>query len=406
MKNLPLFAMGVLFLSPPGSLKAAPAEKAVTSGVTYQAIGTYDLDRLNSILTTELGEFTKTSVTYPPAKMAVRLYRVTYPTVIPEKNNRPVRASGLVAIPEHPSARPPMLSYQHGTVFSRDEVPSAPDKSMETRLMLACFAAQGYVVIAADYIGKGASVEPDSYLVKEATAQACFDMLLAARAVLADLQVKPGDLFLAGWSQGSFSTQVFLNRLESVGEPVKAAAVASAPNDLYLCVTRWIQVPSELDVQWLVGTTALLIHSYAEYHGLPGLADAAIRPAYRQAARDLYENKTTWEQAAKVFPASAKELLEDSFVREGALADNRFFQELQNAKAYQWQFKTPTRLYYGKIDEVVTPFMATLPVEYQKTIGGAPCVAVFAGEKANHRGTFAFAAKDLQTWFAEMSSPR
>lgn len=46
--------MGVLFLYPTGSLKADPAEKEVAGGVTYQTIGTYDVHRLNAILTTDV----------------------------------------------------------------------------------------------------------------------------------------------------------------------------------------------------------------------------------------------------------------------------------------------------------------------------------------------------------------
>ncbi len=296
-----------------------------------------------------------------------------------------------------------MLSYQHGTVFSKDEVPSRPEKSMETRLMLAAFASQGYVVIAADYIGKGSSPEPDSYIVKDVTAQACFDMLQASRGVLADLGIKPGELFLSGWSQGSFSTLVFLNRLEIVGEPLKAAAMASAPNDIYLCVSRWIYAPSKLDVQWLLGAFALLVHSYEEYHHLPGLSDAAFRPEYRQTARELYENKITWEEAAKIFPTTMKGLLREDFVNQGTVVGNRFFQALQANQTYNWRFRTPTHFYYGQLDEVMPPYVATLPVEYQKTIGGAPSAAVFAGKDANHRGTFAFSVRDLQTWFGSLS---
>lgn len=375
----------------------------LSGGVKYENIGVYDTDRLNSILTTEYANFSTFSVTYPKAKNAVKLYRVTYPTVVPEESNRPVQASGLIAIPEAASERPPLLSYQHGTVFSKDEVPSHPEKSMETRLMIAAFAAQGYVIIAADYIGRGASPEPNSYLVKEATAQACYDMLRASRLVLKDLGLQSGDLFLNGWSQGSFSTLVFLNRLETLGEPVKAAGFASAPSDLYLCMTRWIYAPSELDVQWLLGAATLLIHSYEEYCNLPGLSKIAFRPEYQQTAQDLYENKISWEEASKVFPQKTRDLLQDDFVNQATAVDNRFFRALQDNRAYEWRFKTPTQFYYGKVDEVIPPYVAALPVDYQKTINEASSASVFAGEDANHRGTFAFSVKDLQTWFGKMS---
>lgn len=373
--------------------------KTVPGGVGYEYIGEYTTDRLNKILTTEVADFCTFPITYPAAENAVKLYRVRYTTVIPEDNNRPVPVSGLIAIPEVTATTLPVVSYQHGTVFSRNEVPSSPEDSMETRLNIARFAGQGYIVIAADYIGKGISTEPDAYLVKDSTVQACLDMIFAARSICAAEHLTMGDLFLTGWSQGSYNTTILQHRLETLGEPVAAASVASAPNDLYLCVNRWINVRSPLDVNWLVGTTALLICSYEHYYQLPGLVTTAIRPEYQQTARDLYANKIDWTTAAKTLPPTAKELLQESFVQAGSLVSNRFFQILLNNRSYGWRFQTPTRFYYGQADEVVTPFMVNLPVEYQKTLGGAPSEGIFAGEKATHRGTFLFSVKDEKHWF-------
>jgi pimeloyl-ACP methyl ester carboxylesterase len=378
--------------------------KAVNSGVKYQCIGEFSVERLNKILAGEVAEFSSFPMTYPPAENPVKLYKVIYNTVVPEDNNRPVQVSGLVAIPVVKATALPVLSYQHGTVFSRTEVPSSPEESMETRLIVARFAGQGYIVVAADYIGKGVSNEPDAWLVKGATAQACLDMWLAARAVCADLNLTPGDLFLSGWSQGSFSTSAFLNRLETIGIPVRAAAMASAPNDIYLCFNRWIHVSSDLDVHWLVATASMMVNAYENYYDLPGLSTTAIKPQYWQTAHDFYNNTITWEQAEKVLPAKTRDLFHEDFINQCALASNRFSKQQQLNRSYDWRFKTPTHYYYGQIDEVVTPDMVKLPVEYQAPIGGSEAKAIFAGEKADHRGTFLVAVKDQKPWFDEMRS--
>jgi hypothetical protein len=74
---------------------------AIPSGLSYQFLGTYSVDRLNKILSTELQEFAPdNTITFPQAKNAVDLYRVTYPSVVPEQLNRPTRASGLIAVPK------------------------------------------------------------------------------------------------------------------------------------------------------------------------------------------------------------------------------------------------------------------------------------------------------------------
>jgi len=133
-------------------------------------IGTYDINKLNDIFKKDLEDFLATSPlgpksfndSFPPAKYPVKLYRVKYSSVIPEFANRPTIASGLIAIPENGLDSMPVVMYQHGTVFSKTEDPSYPDNSMETKIMIARFASQGYILISADYFGRGISELPDS----------------------------------------------------------------------------------------------------------------------------------------------------------------------------------------------------------------------------------------------------
>ncbi len=305
-------------------------------------------------------------------------------------------------MPQNVAGTLPVVSYQHGTVFSRTEVPSFPDESAETRLMIANFAAQGYAVIAADYVGKGVSAENDAFVIKDATAQTCLDMVLSSRAVFSDLKIPTGELFLSGWSQGAYNTMVFLRKLETLGMPVKASAMAATPNDVYLLVNRLMNVSSELDVQWVVGVICLLVNSYEHYYGLPGLSQAAIKPQYWQAAHDLYVNKITWTQAAKLLPLKTRDLLQPEFVAGGSVVGNQFFRQLQANEAYCWRAQTPARLYYGQIDEVIAPYIATLPMKYQETMKGASMNAVFAGEGANHRRAFLYGISDQKKWFDEL----
>ena len=80
---------------------------AVSSGVSYELIDRWDVDKLNHILTVDSPEFFSSDVAYTPAVNAVRLYRVTYPSVVPEKGNKPIMASGLLAVPETDATRFP-----------------------------------------------------------------------------------------------------------------------------------------------------------------------------------------------------------------------------------------------------------------------------------------------------------
>lgn len=383
--------------------------KAVAAGVRYAPIGQYDVAQLEKILTTELADFetAPTGIEFPTPRNGVRLYRVIYPTVIPEKNNQPTEASGLVAVPDVPAEGQtfPLVSWQHGTVFTKTAVPSFPEESMETRLVVAHLGGNGYVVIGADYIGKGLSSAPDSYMVRESTIQACADMLAAAKLVLADLGISTDSLFLSGWSQGAYSTQVFRRRLEEQGVPVMAAATAATPSSPMMLAIRWINKRTPFDVQWVLGTWSLLLNSYEYYYDLPGLAYTAIRTNYLQQALDLYANKVGWEDVESSWPQTPPEFLNADFAAQSALVGNRFYRLMQENEAYQWRSKTPARYYYGAADEVIAPYIATLPVGYQETLGGAEATAVFAGEQANHRGAFIFGVHDQKNWFDGFRRP-
>lgn len=382
------------------AFNAGAAEyRAVSSGVRYTHLGDYSVERLNTILSTEVATFSSFKIQYPQAANGVSLYKVQYATVIPEQGNKPTLASGLVAVPKTAQKKLPVVSYQHGTVFTRTAVPSRPEESDETRIVTARLAGNGYVVIAADYIGKGDSAEPDSYMVREATVQACVDMLFAARAVLADLGIAEDGLFLSGWSQGSWSTQQFRHRLESLNVPVKAAATAATPNDLYLLLTRWINNPTALDATWLAGSVILFTHSYAHYYDMPGLPQTVIKPEYEAACRDFYENKIGWEQLQPQIPGKIADLLQKDDVAKSTPGIDAFFSKLRENQAFMWRSVTPCRYYYGKVDEVMPPYVATLAVGYTEAVGGAKAEAVYAGDVADHRGAFLYGVKDQEEFF-------
>jgi predicted esterase len=74
-------------------------------------------------------------------------------------------------------------------------------------------------------------------MVKGSHQQATFDMLTASRAVLSQMKIASPKLFLGGWSQGGFVTMAFLEKLESAGVPVTAAATASAPADVFVALS-------------------------------------------------------------------------------------------------------------------------------------------------------------------------
>jgi len=374
------------------------AAKPTGTGAQYELIGRYDVDRLNKILTTELANFTSFPITYAPARNAVKLYRVAYQSVIPELGNKPTTAYGLVAIPEIGVKAMPMVSYQHGTVWGKHEVPSFPEQSMETRLMIAQFAGQGYVVIAADYFGMGLSTEKEGFIVKASHQQACLDMYYAALAVLGREQIRMTDFFIAGWSQGGFVTMAFLEKLENLSIPVRAASTSAAPCDAFVLFNGFLNFPRKIDAPWLTTIFTLAGFSFEEYYGVPGLAQSLFNPDQYEVARKLYAMKEPLKE--NEFPTDLHKLIRSEYFDPQYLAGSSFGRLLQKeAQAYRWVVRTPVRNYFGGNDEAVSTGLAKLPMIYQQSIGNTNVEALSAGAEANHRGTFVYSIAEQKKWF-------
>lgn len=391
------------------SLNAQSSNKYIDAGnnnVQFQYITTFDLNKLNKILNEELSEFLngssmpfsnfKGSFTAP--KYPVKLYRVKYNSVVPELNNLPTVASGLVAIPENGKDSMPMVSYQHGTVFGKTQVPSFPDESMETKMMIAVFASQGYIVSGADYFGLGISTLPNSYLVKESSEQACLDMLLATKNVLAANKIKHGPLFVHGWSQGGWTNMTFLRKLESLNIPVAAAGTASAPVDGAVIVNRWMNNYQPIDAVWLPACATNFIFAKDQYN-FPGIAAKAIKPEFYQIAKDFYEFKIDWPTYHAKTKDKIQEVLNPAFMATGNIANDPFWKLLENMQAYRWRCRTPLINYYGESDEVVPVYIAKLAEGFHQVLGGGNTKAISAGSKADHRATYIYSVIHVKPWF-------
>jgi len=372
----------------------------IASGVTYQQIGRWEVSRLNHILQVEAPAFTGFKVDYKPARNAVDLFRVVYPTVIPEQNNKPTIASGLIAIPADVGASARLVSYQHGTVYGKQEVPSFPEQSPETKLMIAAFAGRGDILLGADYIGMGLSGEPESYLVLGSQQQATADMIRAGQAVLADRSIQSRDLYLAGWSEGGFVTMGLLERLEDDGMAVKAAATASAPVDLFLAMSGYLFFPRPNDASWLNSIFVLSAFAYEYYYNAPGLAESLFYPKYIDACRNFYLRKPV--DITKV-PTDLHRLIRAEYFNPNYFMRSEYGRLVHRNEVFRWIVETPTRNYYGESDEAITVGLGKLAMNYQKAMGNINVEAISAGHDATHRGTFARAVLGWSNWFEETS---
>lgn len=412
-RQLGLRAAGVLSMAGLGTLLRGAQANAATvgqgdeqaaSGVTFSEIEpAWSADKLNAIIAAAPKIF-GVSASITPARNGVKLYRVTYPSVVPEQGNRPTLASGLVAVPDTAQPSLNLVSYQHGTVYLKTQVPSIPDQSEETKLILAQFAGQGYAVIAADYFGMGhQAAEPEGYLVKESHQQALYDMLEAGKAVLAQLKITTDKLFICGWSQGGFTTMAFLEKLEASGVKVDAAATASAPLDGFSALSGFLDFPRKIDADWLNILFILTAFSYENYYGVPGLARALIRDEHYEASRKIYER--TPDASLDAMPTTVKELVRSEYLRPRYFAGSEYGRlVIETLHAYRWVIQSQVRNYYGELDEIVAVNQGRIGMTYQQAMGtGNTTVEAVCTGKTDHRGTFMTAVPQWKSWFDSLA---
>jgi pimeloyl-ACP methyl ester carboxylesterase len=396
----------------------------------FTYLDTLTVKELNKILNKERADFlpqTQLSPSYRwpsaiDAKYEVELYRVSYQSNIPELNGKPTRATGLVAIPKIDKPRKlPIISYQHGTVYGKYEVPSYAfhqhnpaghsqyQGAYETRLMIAQYAGQGYVVMAADYFGMGDSSEPEAYMVKASSQQACLDLHQAVMKFLAKNDIEQQSFFLAGWSLGGLVTSAFLQTLESRGVPVDGAFTAASPNDPFAAIHGLIYHPREIDAFWSNAILALTAFSYEHYYRKPGLAAAVIQPEYYEPLRKIYERDYKSEaELLAIFDRlgasrpAFKDYLRKQYHDPNALADSDYGKLLAGAEAIRRLLQTPLRMYIGEEDEIVAQAAGHLGVHYQHGMGNQKASAIIV-EGGSHRGTFLTAVSSSLEWFNHLS---
>jgi len=146
----------------------------------------------------------------PPARYGSQVFMVRYTT---QDQGRQVEATGMVAVPFNDGGSQktfPTILYLHGTCGWADACAPSLIKGPTLLIVVQLIAAQGFVVVAPDYIGMDAAAEPPvlrhAYLAVEQTAVGSLDMLPAARTLLEEKvssMALPGeDVYLVGYSQG------------------------------------------------------------------------------------------------------------------------------------------------------------------------------------------------------------
>ncbi len=170
------------------------------------------------------------------AKCDVRVVSLNYATIGVQGES--ANSSGVMLVPAGACAGAsyPLVAYAKGTDVQKPRTLANPSDS-ETFLLAAMYAAQGYAVVASDYLGFAKSTYSyHPYLHADSEASVVIDSIRAARAAaFAQGVALNGKVMLTGYSQGGHSSMAAHRAIErdNAGEiNVVAGAHLAGPYNL------------------------------------------------------------------------------------------------------------------------------------------------------------------------------
>jgi hypothetical protein len=321
------------------------------------------------------------------ARYDVQPWTVRYRT--PGVDGALTTASGAVYLPVGAGGALPVLTYLHGTVTARTDVPSNL-ASGEGQLFGTAYATDGFAAVLPDYLGLGSSDAPfHPYLHVATQASAAVDLLRAARTLAAQqgAALDANALFLTGYSQGGGAAQGLhrvLERDHAAEFPVRASAPMSGPYDLSATARRLITGnpayrPSVVYATYLAGSMT------RTYQLRPQLADVLAPPA--DAAADALLAGTAAAAQLALLPARPRAVLQPGVVAAIEADDaHPFWRALRDNDVLDWAPRAPVRLYFGGADRDVPPDNATTAAARMRAAGAANVAAVNVGAGLDHGG--------------------
>lgn len=320
----------------------------------------------------------------------VDAWRVDYPSK--DSAGRPIRLSGFLALPRGVEAKT-LVSWQHGTTTTRSAVPS----NVSTDAMAAAFvfAGTGRAVVAADYLGLGASPLTHTYLVADDTARAVTDLLKATRQVAGVPDTPP---FLMGFSQGGHASLAAHAALEAAGQPVRGSAAVAGPHNLRtISLVEAMKGGAPNHSLYL----AYLSRGFCARYGQP-LA-SVLTDAAAARATQLFDTPHKPEEIVAGLPVQPRTMFRPDFLAAfDAAAPHWLLDAIAASETAHFTPRAPVRLYYGAADRDVAP-QEGITTAAAMQARGADVTATNVGD-VGHDPSLLAAVPHVLTWLDRLGA--
>lgn len=361
------------------------------------------------------------------AKCGVKIVALNYVT-LGAKGESGANASGALLVPtgalgsDCATKATPLVAYSRGTDISRPRTMANPQDG-ETLMLAAFYAAQGYSVVATDYLGYAQSTYPyHPYLHADSEATAVIDSVRAARIAAKPLNVTlSGKVMFSGYSQGGHASMASQRAAEGAyGSEFNVVASAHLAGPYNLAGS--MKVPDAI-AGYQIFVPFIITAWQKVYGNVYKTPQDAFKPPYSDWIENLLPSPTATTATALITggklpggtPNQARDaLMQPAFLQTMMNNDQAGISlDAQANTLFNWKPKAPTLLCGGAGDPTVVYAVHQTPMfnyfvsnglknvgsvdvdaQIQKTFGPGgvaptdPTSAAFATYYANYHGSY------------------
>lgn len=289
-------------------------------------------------------------------KNSIEVYRVKYYSI--DEFGNPATISGVIIFPEDINESTPLLSYQHGTVVAKHEVPiydTNYSNNLESYIALY-YASTGYIVCMSDYLGLGYGTGLHPFLHETSLATSTLDMIRATKNILeVDNNNSNNQIFLVGYSEGGYATMAAQKLAEANSEYndiiISKSIPIAGPYNLAGSLLYSIRNDIYPDFLYYI---PYIIYTYSRIYPNDFILEDILKLDIAQNVPTWYDGNTEGIDIEDFLPERGGDLFQRKFIEDIVANENHaIIQILEENTLLDWAPEAPMTLIHCGGDNLV-----------------------------------------------------